>query len=483
MNPLLLTTRTGILERQLFERDSFADGLVLAAVEAYCAEGSTQRRSQDFMEELLPIWKKYEKQDILPVFETFVELEFALESSVVGHASHVNHVIQEFLLGYNILHNCRWFLDKYHYDRDRQYPNSDFGGLLFAWMCASLLHDVGYDIEEAYEEEKLREKKNDFWHFVTQRAITSGPMLLQQEAREALENHLLPFVTGIPGAPALTTVQFEKLYQRKVAGTKWFRYDHGVISALKYIHELARLEASSGLNYLGWPPNAWAAIAMALHNFRYKDVDITLEFTQQDTLPAYLLVVCDEAQEWERERTDQDSSSARRAKPDGMVKRETSLMGVSFTPEYAYAIIDHRLKDASLRTQFRTSLYEKVARQKRHLPIEVHYPMLLKRLRKQMLAKTAAYIASDTIVTAVSSLVPLAGGNSMAALLGVTLPTIRNALRQLISDSGELASLEEIAKTETEKHLLRQTPGKGVYKLMLEHRVDGEPCLVTAFPF
>ena len=99
MNPLLLATRTAILERQLFERDSFADPIVLDAVEAYCAEGSTQRRSLDFIEKLLPIWQLYEKQEVLPVFKTFVDLESALESSVTQHTSHVNHVIQEFLLG------------------------------------------------------------------------------------------------------------------------------------------------------------------------------------------------------------------------------------------------------------------------------------------------------------------------------------------------------------------------------------------------
>lgn len=473
MNPLLQITKTEILERQLFSKDIFADKCILAAVEAYALQGSSKRRAQDFINALLPLWKYYRKETYVPMFKNFVEFELGLESFEIEYAAHVNHVIQEFLFGYNILLKCQQYLDDFDYENGRKDPHSKFGTLFFSWMAAALFHDIGYDIEKVFEEESFRKKKNSFWDFMTKRSITDNPLTFSDAGpgRKLLEEYILREIKKIPGVSQFSYVEFEDLFKRQIPEQDWVRYDHGVVSALRYLTELQKLETKHGGTYLGWEPNKQAALAMALHNFRYKKVDLRLSSTNPHTLLAYFLVICDEIQEWGRGRVDADAELPETLLSGKGAERETKLIGVSFKPSYAYVVLDHRLKDSSLRGEYENYLYEKISLQKLHFPIRVLFAVLERKLRKEILKKTIT-ISSQYIT-------PLALGRVGALLIDL----IPEMVKELHVPTSQLRRLKKIAETRTEKHLLVPSAPNPIYEIYVDHRIDSEPFLVTVFPF
>jgi len=110
MNTLLNFTKIGIIERQAFSVQCIFDNYILAAIEAYDVEGSVKRRAQSFITGLAPLWKIYRKEAYVPLFNNFIDMEIGLEVLSERHSAHVNHVIQEFLFGYNILVLLRQFI-------------------------------------------------------------------------------------------------------------------------------------------------------------------------------------------------------------------------------------------------------------------------------------------------------------------------------------------------------------------------------------
>jgi hypothetical protein len=454
INALFQVTRTEILERQLFKKENFADKAILAAIEAYSSQNSPKGRTLAFMKALQPLWDEYGKETCVEVFNEFVNIEAGIELFESQYSSHANHVIQEFMFGYNILLSCDDILTQYNYENGRNNPRSEFGLVFFSWMAASLLHDVGYDIEKAYKEEKFREKKNAFWNFMSPRQV-SQPIAISEmgNTRELIEEQLLPqFKTQI-NDPNYSYTRFENLFKRKTqeAGN-WIIYDHGMISALKYLCELKKLEEERHSGFLDWEPNKRATFAMAVHNFRYKEVNLRLSSSNSSTLIAYLLIISDEIQEWERERYDE-------IQDENDQEKETLLVGVSFKPTHAYVIIDHRLRDPEYTQAFEKALIDRIARQKEHYPISVQYQNFFKIIRVQR-SKDWAKIQLANM------------------LMGNSLVDLTSGVFQL---TGDLLKFQKIVNVKTKKELLIPSTNR-LYEIYVDHRINGEPFLVTVFP-
>lgn len=478
MNPLLQATRVDIIEREAFSNSCIFDKNILIAIDAYDIEGSVKRRAHAFINALSPLGSLYQEKIYEPLFKSFIDMEIGLEALSEDHSSHVNHVIQEFLFGYNIITNCDFLKKEYHFKEGRNKPDSDFGRLFFSWMAASLFHDVGYDIERAFEEEAFRENKNEFWNFMTQRATTQGSLTFtpQGPGSKIIENYILKDINQIPDAPEFTYAEFEKLFLRSVPNRKnWYRFDHGLISAVKYLVELEKLQTEKDGDYLNWGPNRNAALAMALHNFRYKEnCDLRLTCSNQKTLIPYLLIVSDEVQEWERERGDIDAILPCPTISGGQTTKRTDLMGITFRDKRAYVILDHKLKDSSLKGNFEKYLDKKILMQKKHYPIKVFFPQLRTRLRKEIrdkiIKKSTTNIASATL--------PFWPFSSLIEIKPDTL----NTLKELSVKVGCLRRMQKIANAECEKDLLIPTAPNSIYQVYIDHRIDGAPYLTVAFP-
>lgn len=478
MNPILLITRSDILERQAFSLNAFPDNQILAAIEAYDIEGSVKHRARSFIAELAPLWRMYNKGSYEIFFRKFIDMEIGLEAFCREHSSHVNHVIQEFLLGYNILMNCGYVKKEYNFEKNRDQPNSRFGGLFFSWMAASLLHDIGYDIERAPEEEVFREEKNTFWDFMTPRATTISPLTFSITGlgREIIEKYILEDVKKIPGAPSFSYTEFENLFLSSVPNrVKWKRYDHGVISAVKYYTELQKLQNNNGGNYLNWPPNRHATLAMALHNFRYKDCDLKLSSIHASTFIPYLLIISDEIQEWERERLDIDAELPEEIVNGRNAKKAIELVGINFKEKYAFVILDHKLKDPSLKEKYEIYLDEKIALQKKHYPIRVFFPQLSKKLRMEILKKTISASINIAASVSLSHIIPT------REIISSFFPEIiPSKFSQITASTIRLKRLRKIAETKSLKNFLIPN---SIYEIYVDHRIDGEPYLTVVFPF
>ena len=438
VNPLLQLTKTEILERQFLSTENFADKIILDAIDAYGTQSSPKKRAQEFMNALLPLWSEYQKETYVNVFKEYLEIEFSLEAYETGYSTHATHVIQEFLFGYNVILNCPYFLQDFEYKNGKKDPRSKFGKLFFSWMAAALFHDVGYDIEKAYEEETFREKKNKYWSFMNKRAVTREPISFSDTgpARKLIEDYIFNQIKAIPCIPNCTYIEFEGIFRTDVKGTEWMKYDHGLISALKYLIELKA--HGNDKQYLEWEPNKQAALAMAVHNARHRSIDLKLSIKNPLTVIAYLLTVSDEVQEWERERTDADEILSLPLLAQKDAKKETKLIGISFKQTHAYIAVDHRLKDPKVRYDFEEYLFSKIQMQKKHFPILVE--LVSPQLRK---------------------------GDSPDAmnLLPETFQTINRR--------------KELNETATEKELLQPS---GIYNIYVDHRIDGNPFAVAVFP-
>lgn len=131
MNPLIQTTKTLILERQILQDANFWDYHILNAIEAYESHGSLRYKVKGFFDALMPIWQDYNKEKLHKIFEKFIEMEVGLEIYSSTYSSHANHVIQEFLFGYNIITNSSFMKDTYEYEVGKQNSRSRFGKLFF----------------------------------------------------------------------------------------------------------------------------------------------------------------------------------------------------------------------------------------------------------------------------------------------------------------------------------------------------------------
>lgn len=449
-----------------FSKTTFADKHVLAATEAYNNQGSSKRRAQEFVKALEPLWIAYGKNSYVNLFRDFVDIEFGLESFDLGYSAHSNHVIQEFLFGYNIITKSKYYTDSFHYDAGRNDSHSRFGELFFSWMAASLFHDVGYDIEKAYEEETFRKRKNKFWNFMTKRSVTEEPVTFSETgtAGEFLEKYIFEEMGKISDGPPGSYSEFKALFKQEIQGESWVRFDHGIISALKYLTELKKLEEEPGGNYLNWEPNKQAALAMALHNIRYKNLNLRISSTDPKTLLAYLLIMSDEVQEWERERTDADSKLPEALASGKDAKRETELAGISFKPDYAYLVIDHKLKDPYQKGVLEDYLFEKIVLQKKHFPIEVKFP-----LRENV--ETMRSSPEEGYVRIPKTMLPFLSFVTINPYTIASYPLLRR-----------MEKVNKIGNTVTEKRLLFPSEPR-TYQIYVDHRIDGEPFLVTVFPF
>jgi hypothetical protein len=305
---------------------------------------------------------------------------------------------------------------------------------------------------------------------MTQRAITKKPIRFSKTGpgKAIIEEQLLEPFKDLLHSDFFPFDRFENLFKRKIEGSDWIRYDHGIISAVKYLFELKKL----GQRYLEWLPNKIATLAMAVHNFRYKDVDLKLSVTDFDRLVPYLLIVSDEIQEWERERLDADEKLDSSEVSNKDAKKETNLVGILFKPTHTYIILNHRLKDPILKTPFEDYLIKKITFEKKHFPIEVKFPSIeteiLNRSIKKISPHHHVFLGID---------IPISD-----RIVSSQLPTnIQNPSEFLNSIMERKNKIDNLMNVQTEKQLLIPSIPKK-YSIYVDHRIDGNPFLVTEFP-
>ena len=449
---LLYTTKNEVLERMMLKNASYYDPVVLRAIEKYLGQTSPYNQALNFVNALSPAFGSHQKESYIAIFKEYMEIEGGIEAHSPNYISHIDHVIQEFLIGYNILHTNEYVLEQLHYQETKEVKDSDYNNLIFSWMIGALFHDTGYDVEKYAEEEKFRERKNEYWSFLTKRPVVTERLQLSEGSgiEEIIEEHLLrPFNERF--GTNYNYPQFISIFRN---GDK---YDHAFISSLKYLEHLHRLERETGGNYLSWPPNYDAVFSMLLHNLKYKDIQIRLEFSEQSGMLPYLLIVCDEIEYWERKRFFGGGKQ---------IDSSVELMNASFKGKYSYFIVNHIVSNKIMMSH-KKKLFEDIIDGIEKYPVEIVYSELMDKIDYDIATKVSRSNKRESIVYLFEG--------KFRNFAEISTDEVVKILK-LSRTSKRLR--EKLVNIENADKSLIQT---GSYKVIVEHRINDKQFLVTEF--
>jgi hypothetical protein len=495
LNPLMQVVKSEILAREALDEKIFFDNAVLDAIEQYNNEISPPRKAISFFDALTPIWDLYSKRTYVDLFKQYIRMETGLELYSSDYSSHYNHVINEFLFGFCILTNSLLIKENYNFQRGRKSSESEYGELLFSWLAASLFHDVGYDIENSPEEEAFRDFQNKFWSFMTPRVLTVSPLQIDVggPGKELLDTYIFQKIKMYL-SDTIEFREFEELFIRKEVkdSDHWFRYDHGIISALKYLSELKKLDEAHGEGYLSWEPNIRAVLAMAIHNFRYKNCKLRISSNDKNTLISYLLIICDEIQDWERER-DQTHEYENSSKKDKTGIKNSELNGLIFRGDYAFLSLNHRLKHPSFRKNFEEFLDEKIIKMRKDYPIRIFIPNeYYLRLSDdytwgtKIISKDLQYFDVKTMTQPPNfpfwdKMSPITNRENYANLKTATHIEINNeTLEKYKFPDDRFMRFLKIKDFKSGDQMLKAN-SPPYYQIFIDHRIDGIPFVSTIF--
>jgi len=238
---------------------------------------------------------------------------------------HLLHVSQVFLTGWLILHRCRLFSNPppewkpYNWSAEGLFQK-----LNECWLITSLLHDCGYSVEFAgasnRHEVLVKSTFGDIYDRASVGAVNAPN--LAQHARNIW--NLRASLIGLAAAP-LDEPSIKKKHEIQLSIP-----DHALSSSKTVLDTSSTLHLPEDIYKI-------ASISIACHNFQY-NVD---SFSSSDTPQnrwfslsfekeplAALLHLCDEIQDWSRERDDEPLARATGSRPRAF--QATYLTDISF---------------------------------------------------------------------------------------------------------------------------------------------------------
>lgn len=259
----------------------------------------------EFMEGMRDLVDSEEEDDIL---RRFAEQTLAVEARV--HADdreardHLTHVTQVFLCGWLILNGCRRFAFPPEEWRPYGWASDRFDKLNRGWMFASLLHDCAYSVEKAHSARRHEAIVKGLFGAVYRRGAAGGvdPVELSKQALalwKLRRRWIAPGDLSTAAPPAATLSKHQDQYKRG---------DHAIVGSTA-LHNATGLLHERTLAEMLEP----AAVAIACHNNQYlvntseepdSPVNRWFRLDLWEEPLGVLLHLCDEIQEWSRERTD-----------------------------------------------------------------------------------------------------------------------------------------------------------------------------------
>jgi len=218
---------------------------------------------------------------------------------------HVRHSGNVFWIGYFLLHRITPFAEPEKlqgHASDMYHASSaftEFEQMNFAWLLASLFHDLGYaDEKRKAVDDVLGHLYKDYnsTHTESSANISVGSF-------EALRKHVTS-VLGSSSAPSKALAWAFEHWNHELKftdGTVHRFRDHGLLGASRLLDHIKEANIRKELR----PAYYHAVLAIALHNLakwhRYEGFDEKIKF-QPGTFPVCsLLALCDTLQIWDRE--------------------------------------------------------------------------------------------------------------------------------------------------------------------------------------
>lgn len=229
-----------------------------------------------------------EKNGLFDVFESFLEIEKQLYSSLSNYRDHVVHSLNVFLLGLIIL-IVKW-------ESNMRINESEY----LAWLLTSFFHDVGYGIEKlGYLSSEIKNQvKNLGFIEPSEFKFTRSTYKFTEKIIDLL-NELL-----IPSRNSIKDYKFLKL---NPILSSFEKLDHGFVSAIIFLKEIDYL-IMNDINFDRRYSKKWdniflkSALAMSIHTFPSKllknlDIDMkmskTIHSVNYPLYLAFLLILTD----------------------------------------------------------------------------------------------------------------------------------------------------------------------------------------------
>ncbi len=344
-----------------------------------------------FFSELKDLFSAYEKQIYPEYLEKFIDYEDLLNQVLPEHSIHYDHVIQIFLLGFNILTHWDYILEKQENCIDDQ-EFYCFRNLIFSWIISSLFHDYGYILELIHKHfEELNEKLSYFSDFNVPRFDVS-PIHYDLENNHVIENlkYIHQIYQNLPEVTKLDFTEFQNLFlviknlkdidENTTIDTSKYPLDHGIISSINYIKLLSKVEKDYHEDstretkiFKMWDPNKYAVISIALHNFKQmkvqelkrlrligKEVKLKLSSRNIQTVIPYLLIVCDTIHVWSRNK-------------NSKIKVKINLIYINVFKNQVNLIINHKLRSEHDYSKYFINILKDLKKIKEKLPFIISF--------------------------------------------------------------------------------------------------------------
>lgn len=208
------------------------------------------------------------KAKFINLLNKMIEYEWLLTATGDKYRANSIHQIRVFLLGFVLLYKCgfRNLITELPKKERGNFNDSDID---IIWLYASLFHDIGYLLEKLNQiQDKIRSWTSEF-SIVTTKCDISMKANDQMKVDETIRI--------LSTSSQLDIKYFKDGYDNN---------DHGILSALIVRDEFGEIWRQSYINI--------GIQAMAIHNLKRE----AILFNKNPF--AFLLMLCDEIQEWER---------------------------------------------------------------------------------------------------------------------------------------------------------------------------------------
>lgn len=263
------------------------------------------------------------------MIEMLSEFEMNGSSLLMKHRDHYSHSVYVFALGlaiYETNHTFRAeYMKFYGFDTGLDTDRRAAHHFLEYWGLAALFHDIGYpfelpfeQVESYFEVGRQKRKGNPFVAYLGMEKFTAIDADTTEMFRKLYQtkdgfestNELFAYdiAQKLGKAYHLTKESIQVVLETKPTNPDRFGYymDHAYFSATILFHELLRVDRAEGRT--GIPKERVDALsAIILHNSLYK---FSVAFYKNETLNhvfqmnlhplAYMLMLCDELQCWDR---------------------------------------------------------------------------------------------------------------------------------------------------------------------------------------
>lgn len=241
--------------------------------------------------------------DMLGLIELMHTFEKRADKMVDSQRDHYVHSINVFIMGLSVYSTSEEFRQAFlRSRRDSTFGNPD-EEFLYIWGLASMFHDIGYPIEISYN--KIRRFLRAASYQVESK-ITPVPLIKGMEELMIREGDidsldiLAKSVSSILDIPYDDAGSALRGYEADMYES--CRIDHGYFSSLMLLKWMSNIHSMYGRDAVN--PVVEASTAILMHNFHghtFTKPPYGLGPLGLDADPiSYLLILCDELQEWNR---------------------------------------------------------------------------------------------------------------------------------------------------------------------------------------